>query len=110
MTAAEIHGPWIDPNWESGLVARVRKFWDVPIADLPDAALALFLRQQIAVEPTMKEAQRRLASGRPDESEIYEGELATALEEMKRRTGCSPSPPEGSAGQQPYDPSDLNKR
>jgi hypothetical protein len=98
VTAADIHGPWVDPNWESGLVARVRKFWDVPIADLPDAALALFLRQQIAVEPTMQEAQRRLAAGQPDGSEIYDGELAAAVEERKRRTSCCSSPPDGSAG------------
>lgn len=69
MTAADIHGPWVDPNWESGLVARVRKYWDVPIRELPDAALALLLRQQIAVEPTIEEAQRRLTAGQTDDSE-----------------------------------------
>jgi hypothetical protein len=81
------------------LVARVRKFWDVPIADLPDAALALFLRQEIAVGPTMEEACRRLAAGQRDDSEIYDGELAAAVAETKRRiTRSSPSLPEGYAG------------
>jgi hypothetical protein len=98
MTAADVHGPWVDPNWEWGLVARVRKFWDVPFTELPDEALALFLRQQIAVGPTMKEAERRLASGQPDDSEMYDGELAAAVEETKQRTARSPLPPDGYAG------------
>ena len=51
MTAADIHGPWVDPGWESGLIERARRWWPVPINDLPDAGLALFLRQRIAVEP-----------------------------------------------------------
>jgi hypothetical protein len=86
VTAADIHGPWVDPKWESGLVARVRKYWDVPIPELPDAALAVFLRQQIAVEPTMEEAQRRLAAGQTDQSEIYDGELAAAVEDTTDRS------------------------
>ena len=86
VTAADIHGPWVDPAWESGLVARARRFWEVPISDLPDAALALFLRQEIAVGPTMEEAQRRLAAGQRDDSEIYDRELAAAVEAFKRRT------------------------
>jgi len=56
MTAAEIHGPWANPGWGSGLIDRVRQYWEVPIANLPDAALALFLRQRIAMEPVLAEA------------------------------------------------------
>ncbi len=79
MTAADICGPWIDPDWQSGLIERVRDFWSVPIAELPDAGLALFLRQRIAVEPVLVEARRRLALGQPDDSELYDGELANAV-------------------------------
>jgi hypothetical protein len=79
VTAADIHGPWADPGWESGLIARVRGYWQVPIADLPDAGLALFLRQRIAVGPALEEARRRLAAGHPDDSEQYDGELAAAV-------------------------------
>jgi hypothetical protein len=86
LTAANIHGPWVDPHWESGLIARVRNYWDVPITELPDVALALFLRQAIAVGPTLEEAMRRLAAGQLDNSEIYDGELAVAVEETMRRT------------------------
>jgi hypothetical protein len=84
VTAADIHGPWVDPGWESGLVVRVRRFWYIHIADLPDAGLALFLRQQIAVGPALAEARRRLAAGRPDDSELYDGELAAAVKEAER--------------------------
>ncbi len=80
------------------MVARVRKFWDVPITDLPDAALALFLRQQIAVGPALEEAERRLAAAQPDDSEIYDGELTAAVEETKRRA-CSPSSPDSPANE-----------
>lgn len=87
MTAADIHGPWTDPGWESGLTARLRELWHVPIADLPDAGLALFLRQQVAVGPALAEARRRLAAGVPDGSELYDGELAAAVEQADRSAG-----------------------
>jgi hypothetical protein len=80
MTAAEIHGPLVDPGWDSSLIDRARRYWSVPIADLPDAALALFLRQGIAVAPVLAEARRRLSGGKPDDSELYDGELAAAVE------------------------------
>jgi len=85
MTAADVHGPWADPGWESGLIARVRDYWYVPITDLPDAGLALFLRQQIAVGLVLAEARRRLAAGQTDDSELFDGELAEAVEQAERR-------------------------
>jgi hypothetical protein len=83
VTAAEIHGPLVDTCWDSSLIDRVRRYWSVPIAELPDAALALFLRQRIAVAPVLAEARRRLASGPPDDSELYDGELAAAVGEVR---------------------------
>jgi hypothetical protein len=80
VTAADIHGSWVDPGWDSALIDRVRRFWSVPISELPDAALALFLRQSIAVVPVLAEARRRLACVRSDDSESYDGELAAAVE------------------------------
>ena len=85
MTAADIHGPWVDPRWASGLTERVRQLWSVPIAELPDAGLALFLRQRVAVEPALAEARRRLATGRADGSELYDGELQAAVAEAEGR-------------------------
>jgi hypothetical protein len=82
VTAAEIHGPWIDLGWDSSLIDRVRRYWSVPIADIPDAVLALFLRQRIAIAPVLAEARRRLCSGRADDSELYDGELAAAVDQV----------------------------
>jgi hypothetical protein len=86
VTVADVDGPWVEPDWDSSLIDRLRKFWHVPIVELPDAGLALFLRQQIAVVPILQEARRRLAAGRPDDSEKYDGELAAAVEEAERRS------------------------
>ncbi len=80
MTAAEIHGPLIDPDWASGLIDRVRRHWPVPIADLADVAPALFLRRRIAYAPVLAEACCCLCSGLSDESELNDGELAAAVE------------------------------
>jgi hypothetical protein len=86
-SVAAIYGPWVETDWESGLVARVRRWWDTPIPDLPDAALALFLRQDIGIADVLSEANMRLARGQPDGSEMYDGELAEAV----RNTHGKPS-------------------
>ena len=79
MSAADIYGPWVESEWQSGLIERLREYWPVPIVELPDAGLALFLRQQTAVEPVLAEARKRLFDERPDDSELYDGELADAV-------------------------------
>lgn len=84
MTAADIYGPWVAPDWDSGLIERVRRWWSIPITDLPDAALALFLRQRLAVKPVLAEARRRLTEGVPDGSELYDGELEAAVSDAAR--------------------------
>jgi hypothetical protein len=81
VTAAEVHGPWVDRGWQSGLIDRVRPHWSVPFSELADVTLALFLRQRIAVDPLLTEARRRLASGRPAGTELYDVELAAAVGE-----------------------------
>ncbi len=30
MTVAEILGPWVEPDWDSGLIARCREAWNKP--------------------------------------------------------------------------------
>ena len=87
-SAADIHGPWVETGSESGLIDQARQWWPVPVPDLPDAVLALFLRQEIAVDEVLKEARRRLASGRSDGSEKYDGELAAAAQQTISRTGA----------------------
>jgi hypothetical protein len=83
-SAADIHGPWVDPGIETGLVARCRKSWTTPISQLSNEMLATFLRQDIAVEFVAPEARRRVEAGIHDDSELYDDELAEALRKVRR--------------------------
>ena len=82
---ADLVGPWQEPAWESGLVARCRAAWNRPLEELTRAELAMLLRQRIALEHLLPLAQRRLAEGvRNDDSEFVEDELATAVARTSR--------------------------
>jgi hypothetical protein len=85
QSVADIVGPWVDPEWNSGLIQRCRKSWATPIRELSNEMLATFLRQDIATEIILEEASQRLLAGFEDESEIYEGELAAAVEKARGR-------------------------
>jgi hypothetical protein len=85
-SVGDIVGPWIDPDFNSGLIERCRRSWNTPISDLSNEMLATFLRQRIATEVIAREAQRRLDAGYDDDSELYEGELAVAVQEASKRT------------------------
>jgi len=78
-SAADVEGPWVDPDLDSGLILRCKRNWDVPIAKLSNEVLATFLRQQIALALVIPEAQKRIEAGFHDDSEMYDGELADAL-------------------------------
>ncbi|HEX3314993.1 MAG TPA: hypothetical protein VHR72_08890, partial [Gemmataceae bacterium] len=66
------------------------------IDKLSNEMLATFLRQDIAAEDIaaeaiLEEASKRLAENIDDESEIYDGELAIAVEaRMERRVRNAP--------------------
>lgn len=77
---SEIVGPWQQPKIESGLIERCRAAWGKPLETLTNRELATFLRQKIAVEHMMPIAQQRVAHRVVDDSEIDDGELATAIE------------------------------
>lgn len=79
-SVADLEGPWSNPDFESSLIARSRQFWTTPVHELPNAAVAMFLRQNIATELMIPEARRRIEIGPEDNSELYDGELAAALE------------------------------
>ena len=48
ISISDIHGPWVEPNWESGLIARCREAWNKPLRTLSKEELATFLRQRYA--------------------------------------------------------------
>jgi transposase len=75
----DVAGPWVEPTFESGLIQRCRRYWAVPVEELPNEALATYLRQGIALGLIAPEAKKRVQSGFKDGSEMYDGELAEAL-------------------------------
>jgi len=83
---ADFEGEWSQPDFESGLIERCRRYWATPIDELPDVMIATYLNQEFALAPMQNEARRRLDIGLCDDSELYEGQLRDALE----RSGQQP--------------------
>lgn len=50
ISVADILGPWVEPDWNSGLIARCREAWNKPLQDLSREELATLLRQRYAQE------------------------------------------------------------
>lgn len=79
-TIADLLGPWIEPDWNSGLIDRCRTAWNKPLRDLSNEELTTLLRQRIAVEHILPLARKRVEDGVEDDTEMYEGELEAAIE------------------------------
>jgi hypothetical protein len=79
-SVADLLGPWVDPDWDSGLIDRCRKAWSKPLRDLSNEELATLLRQRLAVEHLLPIAKQRLADGVDDDTEMYDGELQSAID------------------------------
>ena len=84
ISIADILGPWIEPDWDSGLIDRLREAWNKPLQDLSREELATLLRQRFAVEQILPVARKRLADGIDDETEIFDGELYEAIEDASK--------------------------
>ncbi|MBL8262848.1 MAG: hypothetical protein JNM58_10505 [Xanthomonadaceae bacterium] len=78
-SVAEIEGAWKEPELNSGLIQRLRANWSKPIGRLDNHVLATFIRQRLALDLTIPEAEHRIAAGIRDETEIHDDELATAI-------------------------------
>ena len=79
-TVADVEGPWADPKWESELIERCKRGWDTPIEELTNELLATYLRQKIALLLVVPEARKRVAAKFVDDTELYDDELANALQ------------------------------
>lgn len=79
QSVADVEGPWVDPNFDAGLIERCRRNWSVPVRELTNEILATYIRQKIGLSVVVPEARKRLAAGFDDESELYDGELANAV-------------------------------
>ncbi|MBC3807666.1 hypothetical protein H8K52_09955 [Undibacterium seohonense] len=80
-SVADVAGAWVDPDFESSLIERCRKNWNVPVGEISNYVLSTFIRQRIALALVIPEAKRRLAAGFVDDTELYDDELANAVAE-----------------------------
>lgn len=78
-TVADVEGPWVDPNFDSGLIERCKRGWNTPVGELTNELLATYLRQKIALSLVVPEARRRIAANFVDDTEMYDEELENAL-------------------------------
>jgi hypothetical protein len=78
-TVADVVGPWVDPQWESGVIERCKRGWNTPVGELANELLATYLRQKIALVLIMPEARRRIAEKFGDGTGLYDEELEEAL-------------------------------
>jgi len=85
-TVADIEGPWVNPNYESGLIDRCRRGWNTPVTQLTNNLLSTYLRQKFALPLIIPEAQKRVASNFVDDTELYDDELKNALKSAIRET------------------------
>jgi hypothetical protein len=76
---AENVGPWVEPDFNSSLIERLRANWSVPVGDISNYVLATFIRQCVGLDLVIPEAKRRIACGFTDATEILDDELAIAL-------------------------------
>ncbi|MGV3754613.1 MAG: contact-dependent growth inhibition system immunity protein [Verrucomicrobiota bacterium] len=84
VSLAVILGPWIEPEWQSGLIEQCRSVWSKPLRDLTNAELAMLLRQHFAVEQLLLIARQRVSEGFDDDTELWEGELTSAIEHASK--------------------------
>ena len=85
-TVADVEGPWVEPNFASGLIDRCREGWNTPVTELTNDLLATYLHQKTALALLVPEARKRVAANYTDDTEMYDEELAEALEFAERKT------------------------
>jgi hypothetical protein len=79
VTVADVEGPWVEPDFDSGLIDRCRRGWNTPVGELTNVLLATYLRQKIALSIVVPEARKRVAADFTDGTEQYDEELENAL-------------------------------
>ncbi|MGC4004260.1 MAG: hypothetical protein QM811_14545 [Pirellulales bacterium] len=81
---ADLEGPWLETDFNSGLIERCKRGWYTPIKELSNELLATYLRQEVALELILPEARIRIESGFIDETESYEDELRNAFDSASK--------------------------
>jgi hypothetical protein len=84
ISLADILGPWIEQDWQSGLIESCRNAWSTPLRELTNGQLAILLRQRFAVEQLLPIARRRVRHRFDDDTELSDGELRREIESASR--------------------------
>ena len=82
LAVSDISGPW-SSDTPTGLTQRCMEAWDTPLQSLSDLMVATFLSQNIATEPLLIEAKRRMKDQERDETEYFDGQLLEAIERLQ---------------------------
>jgi hypothetical protein len=85
LSVRNIVGPWVEPNFKSGLIDRCRKIWDKPIQSLTNWELATLLEQRIAVPHVLPVAKARIEQGIKDNTELFDGQLRQDVEKASEK-------------------------
>jgi len=80
IAIADVLGPWVEPDWENGLIERCRNAWNKPLRNLTNQELATLLNQRFAVEHILTIANKRILDGFDDDTEFYDGQLQSAID------------------------------
>ena len=80
---SDVYGPWVEQDWQSGLIDRVSAAWSKPIESLTNHELATCLRQKLAIDDVLVVAKERIAAGVQDDSELDDTELQDAIDETE---------------------------
>lgn len=81
-SVGDIEGSWREPEFDSSLIQRCRENWAVPIGQVTNHVLATFIRQRVGLSIGVPEADRRIEARHDDGSEMYDGELVSALADL----------------------------
>ncbi len=83
-SVADVEGPWVEPELNSGLIQRCRDNWSKPVSHVTNHVLATFIRQKLALAIVVPEAENRLKRGFVDDTELYDEELEVAINELPK--------------------------
>jgi hypothetical protein len=78
-SVADLIGPWVDSEWETGLILRCKAAWNKPLKMLTNKELATFWKQRIATNQILPIVKNRVENKVDDDTEFYEGELQEAV-------------------------------
>ncbi len=84
MCVSDIEGVWVDAGFSSGLVERCKTARNKPFDTLTNEEMATFLRQKTAVSQLLPLAERRIAEGIDDQTEMFNGELRDIVARLRK--------------------------